>query len=170
MKVIKTIQNSSYKLLKNIKTICKTELCNILFSAHEAIRPTAILAHPLGPAAQQPTGWPPKRPAHRACLGQIWPANRRLDGRPSALLGRSKPAALAAPPANPSPLSFFPLLSDPHRRRRVKCLWPSCPPAMVRSSAARPEAADVSPLSFLLKFSFPLCLCRALAAAGLSSP
>jgi hypothetical protein len=165
--------------MKFIKIITKLSVHSLFFWPIYENRPAALSTRPRGLAAQQPTARPPNQPAHPALLGQKT-AHQRPDARsdpwPSILM--DGPPALS-PRQNRPPrpnrlqtlaLSLFSLLlSDPHRRRRVKRRWPPCSPATVRPSAARPEAAGVSPLSFSLCFSFPLCLCRAPAAAGLST-
>jgi hypothetical protein len=104
-----------------IKIIKKLYCSQLSFRPMGETRPTAHSTRPHGLAAQQPANGPPLRPVLGSRLGLIKPSYCRSplavdrDGRPSALLGRTKPAA-AGTPCNPSSISSpFPWISCTHK-------------------------------------------------------
>jgi hypothetical protein len=130
-----------------------------------------------GPTAQQLTIRPPNRPAHFSLLGQIClPAAGRsqpsnaTDLHPTAdRAHRRNKTPQRGPPQNPSLISPF---SSPARMLSLAAPGSVLPVAGDGEGRRRPAHGRnmLLPSSFSLFFSLPLCLCRAPATAGLSTP
>jgi hypothetical protein len=140
-----------------IKIIKKLYCSQLSFQPTGENRPTAHSMCPRGLAAQQPANGPPLRLVLGSRLGLIKPGYCRSplavhrDGRPSALLGRTK-LAVANTPCNPSSISSpLPRISRAHNGGGGQSARPACPPTTARRSASgtRPRLAPLSSLLFL---------------------
>jgi hypothetical protein len=135
--------------------------------------PAASLAHLIGPAAQQLTDRPPKRPAHRARLGRNWPGSHYSQPDLAHLahlsIGCHEPSIAAdlhrtvvrasrvnktrlrpAPPCNPRAFFLLPLShSFSPTQAAAAARWPAAGlRRRRRRSAARPRPPVApSPLS-----------------------
>jgi hypothetical protein len=161
MKFIKTIQNSSNKLLNIHQNNLQENIVQHLYSrpARE-YGPRPFSAHPLGPAAQQPTGRPLKRPTLSARLGRkrpICPTGRQAtavvwsDRQLSFHFDGTK---LKAWPCNPSPFTFS-TASQPFGGRLAR---PWSASEEEQCCAAQQERLRRPPLPYPSLFPFPSLL------------
>jgi hypothetical protein len=124
--------------------------------------PLLFPSPPLGPAAQQPTGRPPKRPALLALLGQLWPV-WRLSPRAVRVCRSASdgcPAVSQEQNWRPAPhVTLAPVLSAPPRHTHAQAAAAttgSCVPRPAMAGDVEGRRRPARGLGQLLPSSLPL--------------